>query len=76
VLQGRPRSDIPKIGIFMETLRALEGTDKKPVPEQELVDELIKSEKFKDEDEVRRYIRKMQNEGSIYENVPGHYNTV
>jgi replicative DNA helicase Mcm len=41
-----------------------------------LVDELIKSDKFKDEDEVKRFIRKMNQEASIYESKPGHWNTV
>ena len=53
VLQGRPRSEVSKLGTFMETLRLLEGDDKSPVPEQELVDELMKSEKFKSEDEAK-----------------------
>ena len=76
VLQGRPRSEVTKLGTFMETLRALEGDDKSPVQEQEFVDELIKSEKFKDEDEVKRFIRKLIQEAAIYESTPGHYNTV
>jgi len=76
VLQGRPRSEVSKLATFMETIRSLEGNDKSPVLEQELIDELKKSEKFKDEDEVRRFIRKMINEASIYESTPGHYNTV
>ena len=75
VLQGRPRSEVSKLATFMETLRSLEGASKENVPEQELVDELVKSEKFKDEDEVRRFMRKMIQEGSIYESKPGHYNT-
>ena len=41
-----------------------------------MIDELEKSEKFKHEDEVRRFIRKMINETAIYESTPGHYNTV
>jgi len=76
VLQGRPRSEVSKLATFMETIRSLEGDNKSPVLEQELIDELEKSEKFKDEDEVRRFIRKMINEASIYESTPGHYNTV
>jgi len=76
VLQGRPRSEVSKLSTFMDTLKSLEGEPKNPVPEQEFVDELIKSEKFKDEDEARRYIRKLINEASIYESTPGHYNTV
>ena len=75
VLQGRPRSEVSKLAIFMETLRSLEGASKENVPEQELIDELVKTEKFKDEDEVRRFMRKMIQEGSIYESKPGHYNT-
>jgi len=76
VLQGRPRSEVSKLATFMEILKSLEGEPKKPVPEQEFVDELVKSEKFKDEDEVRRYIRKLINEAAIYESTPGNYNTV
>ena len=75
-LQGRPHSEVSQLSTFMETIRSLEGDDKSPVLEQELIDELIKSEKFKDEDQVRRFIRKMQNEASIYESQPGHWNTV
>ena len=76
VLQGRPRSEASKLSTFMETIRLLEGDNKSPVSEQELIHELEKSEKFKDEDEVRRFIRKMINEAAIYESTPGHYNTV
>jgi len=76
VLQGRPRSEVSKLSTFMDTLKSLEGEPKNPVPEQEFVDELIKSEKFKDEDRVKRFIRKMNQEAAIYESTPGHYNTV
>jgi len=68
--------EVSKLATFMETIRSLEGDNKSPVLEQELIDELEKSEKFKDEDEVRRFIRKMINEAAIYESTPGHYNTV
>ena len=60
----------------METIILLEADNKSPVSEQELIDELEKSEKFKDEDEIRRFIRKMQQESTIYEPKPGHWNTV
>jgi len=76
VLQGRPRSEESQLSTFMETIRLLEGDDKSPVSEQELINELIKSEKFKDEDRVKRFIRKMNQEAAIYESTPGHYNTV
>ena len=76
VLQGRPGSEQNKLSAFMETLISLQGEHKSPVPEQDLVDELAKSEKFKSEEEVKRFIRKLVNEAAIYESEPGHYNTV
>ena len=75
-IRDSPRSEVSKLSTFMETMRSLEGDDKSPVLEQDLIDELIKSDKFKDEDEVRRFVRKMQNEASIYESKPGYWNTV
>ncbi|MCY3854553.1 MAG: minichromosome maintenance protein MCM [Thaumarchaeota archaeon] len=75
VLQGKPRSEISKMQFFMDTLKALEGDNKKPVEEKLFVDELIKSNRFKEE-EAKSYIRKMLYEASIYESKPGHYNRV
>ena len=75
VLQGRPKSEVSKLQMFMEILRTLEGEPKSSVPEQEFVDELVKSDKFSEE-EARNYIRRMIRDASIYESKPGHYNTV
>ena len=75
VLQGRPKSEVSKLTMFMEILRSLEGEPKSSVPEQEFVDELAKSDKFSEE-EARNYIRRMIRDASIYESKPGHYNTV
>ena len=75
VLQGRPKSEVSKLTMFMEILRTLEGEPKSSVPEQEFVDELVKSDKFSEE-EARNYIRRMIRDASIYESKPGHYNTV
>ena len=75
VLQGRPKSEVSKLKMFMEILRSLEGEPKSSVPEQEFVDELVKSDKFSEE-EARNYIRRMIRDASIYESKPGHYNTV
>ena len=60
----------------METLISLQGDDKSPVSEQELIDELEKSEKFKSEEDVKRFMQKLKNEAAIYESTPGHWNTV
>ena len=59
----------------MEILQTLEGEPKKPVEESKLIEELVKTEKFTEE-EARNIVRKMVREASIYESKPGHYNTV
>jgi len=71
-LQDSPRS---RLSMFMDILRKLEGDPKSPVPEQEFVGELVKSEEFSEE-ESRNYIRRMIRDASMYESSPGHYNTV
>jgi len=75
VLQGKPRSEVSKMQLFMDILKGLEGDNKVPVEEKIFVQELEKSEKFT-EDEARNYIRRMLREASIYESKPGHYNRV
>jgi len=86
VLQGKPRSEVSKMQLFMDVLKGkmqlfmdvlkgLEGDNKVPVDEKVFVKELEKSEKFT-EDEARNYIRRMLREASIYESKPGHYNRV
>ena len=74
-LQGRPRSEVSKMQLFMEVIRGLEGEHKHPVEESQLVEELAKTDKFTD-DEARNYIRKMQKDSVIYEAKPGYYNIV
>jgi len=75
VLQGKPRSEVSKMQLFMDILRGLEGDNKIPVEEKTFVQELEKSDKFT-QDEARNYIRRMLREASIYESKPGHYNRV
>jgi len=75
VLQGKPRSEVSKMQLFMDVLKGLEGDNKVPVEEKVFVQELEKSEKFT-QDEARNYIRRMLREASIYESKPGHYNRV
>ncbi len=75
VLQGKPRSEVSKMQLFMDVLKGLEGDNRVPVDEKTFVKELEKSEKFT-EDEARNYIRRMLREASIYESKPGHYNRV
>ena len=75
VLQGRSRSESSKLQVFMETLKMLEGEPKQAVDEGSLVAELVKTGKF-DEDEAKKYIRKMNQEAAIVESQPGKYNTI
>ena len=75
VLQGKPRSEVSKMQLFMDVLKGLEGEPKKPVDEKTLYEELGKTEKFT-EDDARNMVRKMARDASIYESKPGHYNTV
>jgi len=75
VLQGRPRSEVSKMQLFMDVMKSLEGEHKTPVEERQLVEELAKTEKFTEE-EAKNFIRKMARDSSIYESKPGHYNIV
>ena len=75
VLQGRPRSEVSKMQLFMDILKALEGDGRAPVEEKAFVEELSKSGKFTDDD-ARNFIRRMLRESAIYESRPGHYNRV
>ncbi len=75
VLQGRAHSEVSKMQLFMDVLKSLEGDNKIPVEEKLFITELVKSDKFT-EDEARKYLRRMLREASIYESRPGHYNRV
>ena len=75
VLQGKPKSEVSKMQLFMDVLKSLEGDRKMPVDEKTFVEELAKTEKFTEEN-AREFIRKMLREASIYESKPGHYNRV
>jgi len=75
VLQGRPRSEVSKMQLFMDVLKSLEGENKMAVEERLFIKELVKSGKFT-EDEARSFLKRMLREASIYESKPGHYNRV
>ena len=75
VLQGKPRSEVSKMQLFMDVLKSLETDKKMAVEERRFIDELAKTEKFTEE-EARNFLRRMLREASIYESKPGHYNRV
>src|SRR6476620_3338944 len=63
VLQGRPHSEVSKMQLFMDVMKSLEGDEKRPVEEKAFVKELIKTDKFT-EDEARKYLKKLQRESA------------
>lgn len=75
VLQGKPHSEVSKMQLFMDVLKSLEGENKTAVEEKKFVEELVKTDKFS-EDEAKKYLQRMLKEASIYESKPGHYNRV
>jgi len=75
VLQSKYPSEVSRMQLSMDTLSELEGELKKPVEERILIQEIIKSGKF-NEEESRNYIRRMLRNASIYESKPGFYNRV
>jgi replicative DNA helicase Mcm len=72
VLYGKPQSVVSKEKTFMEIFRGLTGDENNDVEDKVLVDELVKTAKFSDE-EARKYIQKFNREGQIFERRPGFW---
>jgi replicative DNA helicase Mcm len=72
VLYGKPQSVVSKEKMFMELFRGLNGAENNDVEDKVLVDELVKTGKFSDE-EARKYIQKFNREGQIFERRPGFW---
>jgi replicative DNA helicase Mcm len=72
VLYGKPQSVVSKEKTFMELFRGLTGTENNDVEDKVLIDELMKTGKFSDE-EARKYIQKFNREGQIFERRPGFW---
>ena len=66
---GKPVGETKNLRAAMEVLKALEGTEKKPVERRQFKEELLKA-KFSDED-AEKMIRTMFREGMVYESKPG-----
>jgi len=76
VFHERERAKASRLQAFIETIRSLEGDDKYPVPEQTLIDNLLKSPKFATEEEITAFFKKLRDEATIYESTPGCWNVV
>ncbi|MDA4118315.1 MAG: minichromosome maintenance protein MCM [Thaumarchaeota archaeon] len=76
ILLGQPAGVRGKLTVVMDTLRALEGPDKKPVEAKILKQELLRTNKFANEDEIDKSIQKIVRDGIIFESKPGFYRRV
>ncbi len=76
ILLGQPAGVRGKLTVVMDTLRALEGPDKKPVEAKVLKQELLRTNKFANEDEIDKSIQKIVRDGIIFESKPGFYRRV
>jgi replicative DNA helicase Mcm len=56
----------------MELFRGLTGTENNDVEDKMVIDELVKTGKFSDE-EARKYIQKFNREGQIFERRSGFW---
>lgn len=72
VLYGKPQSVVSKEKTFMEVFKGLSGNENNDVEDKALVDELVKTGKFTDE-EARKHIQKFNREGQIFERRPGFW---
>ncbi|MFQ5921094.1 MAG: ATPase, partial [Nitrososphaerales archaeon] len=72
VMHGMPSSERSKMQLFFDIFNSLSGAEKEAVEEKKLVEELVKTGKFT-EDEARQLITKATREGIIYETSPGSY---
>ncbi|MDA4137495.1 MAG: ATP-binding protein, partial [Thaumarchaeota archaeon] len=68
ILLGQPAGERGKLSTSMEIFRTLEGSEKKPVELKLFRDELVKTGRFKTDDEVDKMIQKLIKEGIIWEN--------
>jgi replicative DNA helicase Mcm len=66
---GKPVGETKNLRAAMEVLKALEGSEKKPVERKLFKEELMKA-KFSEED-AEKMIRTMFREGMVYESKPG-----
>ncbi len=76
VLLGRPAGERGKLTIAIEVLKRLEGSEKKPVERKIFREELLKTTKFTDDEDVEKMIKTMFKEGLIYESKPGFFRRV
>ena len=73
VLYGKPVSEVSRSKVFMEVFKGLGGPDNNDVDEKVLLSELVKTGKFNDEADAKKYFERARREGQIYERRPGFW---
>lgn len=73
VLYGKPQSEVSKSKTLMDVFKGLSGSENNDVEEKALIDELVKTGKFKDENDARKYFENAKREGQVYERRPGFW---
>jgi len=74
-IKAQSKKNFSKTEIFLNTLKLLEGEEKKPVSHNLFRNDLINTGRFT-EDDAEKYIMRMRLQSAIYESKPGHYNRV
>jgi replicative DNA helicase Mcm len=72
VMHGMPQSERSKLQMFYDVFNTLSGPEKNPVEGKQLLDELVKTGKFTEE-EARALITRANRNGTIYEVKSGFY---
>ncbi|MBE43961.1 MAG: ATPase [Thaumarchaeota archaeon] len=72
VMHGMPQSERSKMEMFYDAFSMLAGPDKNPVEGKQLIDDLVKTNKFTEE-EVKSLITRANRNGTIYEVKSGFY---
>ena len=73
VLYGKPQSEVSKSKTFMDVFKGLSGSENNDVEEKALIGELVKTGKFTDENDARKYFENAKREGQVYERRPGFW---
>ena len=73
VLYGKPQSEVSKSKTFMDVFKGLSGSENNDVEEKALIDELVKTGKFTEENDARKYFENAKREGQVYERRPGFW---
>jgi replicative DNA helicase Mcm len=73
VLYGKPQSEVSKSKTLMDVFKGLSGSENNDVDEKALIDGLVKTGKFTDENDARKYFENAKREGQVYERRPGFW---